>query len=109
MLEAGIEPKIRYSYVVPLWWIPLDIHIAPSASEAIQAHDINTLCRDNRVLNVFTDSSIINSQMRASAMIPELQQEQLCYMSMEHMTTVFRVELQGLAMATSLALKVKMS
>lgn len=107
--EAGVEPEIRYPYMVPPWRIPPDIHIASSANDAIRAHDINALCRDNGVLDIFTDSSAIDGQVGASAVIPKLQQGRLCYMGTECMTTVFEAELQGLAMATSLALEVKES
>ena len=60
-----------------------------------------------RVLDIFTDGSTIDGQVGASAVIPRLQQERRCYMGTEYTTTVFEAELQGLAMATNLALEVK--
>ena len=105
--DAGVEPEVRHPYVVPPWWIPPDIHIASSADDAIQAHDINALCRDDGVLDIFTDGSTIDGQVGASAVIPRLQQERRCYMGTEYTTTVFGAELQGLAMATNLTLEVK--
>ena len=52
-------PEIRHPYVVPPWWTPPSIHIATSADAAIHAHDVNALCRDDRVLDIFTCWCII--------------------------------------------------
>lgn len=105
--EAGMEPEIRHPFVVPPWWIPPDIHIASSADDAIRTHDINALCRDDGVLDIFTDGSAIDGQVGASAVVPRLRQGRMCYMGTEHTTTVFGAELQGLAMATNFALELK--
>ena len=75
LLKAKIKFKIQHLYVIFSWWISLDIHIVLSADEVIWVHNINILCRDNKVLNIFTDSSIINNQIKTSAMISKLQQE----------------------------------
>ena len=70
-------------------------------------HDINTLYRDNRVLNIFTDRSIIEDYVEAAAVASKLKKGRLCYIGTEEMTTVFRVKLQEIVMATVMTMTIK--
>ena len=70
-------------------------------------HNINTLCRDDRVLNIFTDESIIRSYIEAAAVTLRLNKRRIYYMSTEEMTTVFKTELQGIVMITAITMTIK--
>ena len=100
-------PEIRHPYVAPSWWIPSVIHIAISADAAIYAHDVNALCRDDGVLNIFTDGSTIEGHVGAAAVALRAKEGRVCYMSTEGVTTVFRAEIQGIAIATTMAMTIK--
>ena len=93
--------------MVPLWWDPPAIYITSSADAAIRAHNINALCRDDGVLNIFTDESAIRGHVKAAAVAPRLKEGRICYMGTEEMTTVFRAELQGIVMATAMTMTIK--
>ena len=103
----NILPEIRHSYVVPPWWTAPAIYIASSADNGIKAHDINALCRDDGVLDIFTDGSAIGGYVGAAAVAPRLKEGRLCYMGTEEMTTVFGAELQGIVMATAMTMTIK--
>ena len=70
-------------------------------------YDVNTLCRDDEVLNIFTDRSIIKGHVKAAAVASKLKKERLYYMSTEEMTTVFRVKLQEIVMTTAITMTIK--
>ena len=70
-------------------------------------HDINTLCRDDEELNIFTDRSVIEGYMKAAAVALKLKEGRLCYMSTEEIITVFKVELQGIVMTTVMTMTIK--
>ena len=70
-------------------------------------HDVNTLCRDDRVLNIFTDRSTIEDYIETAAVTSKLKKGRLCYISTEEMTTVFRAELQGIVMTTAMTMTIK--
>ena len=70
-------------------------------------HNVNTLCRDNEVLNIFTDGSAIEGHVRAAAVALRLKKGRICYMSTEEMTTVFKTELQGIVMTTAMIMTIK--
>ena len=70
-------------------------------------HNINTLCRDDGVLNIFTDESTIEGYVEAAAVASKLKKGRLCYMSTEEMTTVFEVKLQGIVMTTAMTMTIK--
>ena len=97
----------RHPFVVPPWWEPPAIYIAPSADAAIREHDVNALCRDEGVLDVFTDGSAIGGHLGAAAVAPRLREGRVCYMGTEEMTTVFGAELQGIIMATDMTRTIK--
>ena len=100
-------PEIRHPYVAPPWWIPPAIHIATSADAAIHTHDVNALCRDDGVLDIFTDGSAIEGHVGAAAVAPRAKEGRVCYMSTEGVTTVFEAELQGIAMTTTMTMTIK--
>ncbi len=100
-------PETRHPFVVPPWWDPPAIYIASSADAAIRAHDVNALCRDDGVLDIFTDGSAIGGHVGAAAVAPRLKEGRICYMGTEEMTTVFGAELQGIVMATAMTMTIK--
>ncbi len=97
----------RKPYIVPPWWNGPTIYIDSSADEAVCRHDINKLCRDRGVLDIYTDGSGIDSQVGAAAVAPEKGIGRMAYMGTEETSTVYAAELQGLAMATGIANAVK--
>ena len=70
-------------------------------------HNINVLCRDNEVLNIFTDKSAIRGHVEAAAVALRLKKGRICYMDTEEMTTVFKAELQGIIMTTVMTMTIK--
>ena len=70
-------------------------------------HNVNALCRDDRVLNIFTDESAIRGYVRAAAVAFRLKEGRICYIGTEEMTTVFEAELQGIVMATAMTMTIK--
>ena len=70
-------------------------------------HDINTLCRNDEVLDIFTDESTIEGHVRAAAVAFRLNEGRIYYIGTEEMTTVFKTELQGLVMATVMTMTIK--
>ena len=70
-------------------------------------HNINTLCRDDRVLNIFTDESAIRGHVEAAAVALRLKKGRICYIGTEEMTTVFKAELQEIVMITVMTMTIK--
>ena len=70
-------------------------------------HNVNALCRDDEVLNIFTDESAIEGHVKAAAVASRLKKGRICYISTEEMTTVFKTELQGIVMATAMTMTIK--
>ena len=85
--------EIRHLYVASLWWISSVIHIATSADIIIYTHNVNALCRDDGVLNIFTDGSTIESYVEAAAVALRVKEGRVCYIDTEGVTTVFKAEL----------------
>ena len=100
-------PEIRHSYVALSWWIPPVIHIATSADTAIYTHDINALCRDDEMLNIFTDESIIESHVKTAAVALRVKEGRVYYISIERVTTVFKAELQDIVITTIIIMTIK--
>ena len=59
------------------------------------------------MLDIFTDRSTIKGYVRAAAVALRFKEGRVCYMSTEAVTTVFRAEIQGIAMATLMAIMIK--
>ena len=102
-----VEPEIWHLYVIFLWWILSDIYIIIFTNDAIYIHNFNTLCRDNNILDIFINESIIDDHIKASAVIFEFRQKKLCYINIKKITMIFEAELQNLTMTTTLTLKIK--
>lgn len=95
------EPKAPY--VVPPWWEGPTIHIDSNEDDAIRRHDVNTLCQDRGVLDIYTDGSGIEGSVGAAAVAPAKGTGRMTYMGTEDTSTVYAAELQGIAMATGMA------
>jgi len=48
-------------YIVLLWWNNLIIHINDNVDEAVHRYDINKLCWDWEVLNIYMNDSDIEN------------------------------------------------
>ena len=59
------------------------------------------------MLDIFTDESTIESYIRAAAVAPRFKERRVCYMSTEAVTTVFKAEIQGITITTSMAITIK--
>ena len=59
------------------------------------------------MLDIFTDGSTIEGHVGAAAVAPRFKEGRVCYMGTEAVTTVFEAEIQGMAMATSMAMTIK--
>jgi len=96
-------------YIVPPWWNGPTIHIDNDADEAVRRHNINKLCQDQEVLDIYTDGSGIEGQVGAAAVAPERGLGRMAYMGTDETSMVYAAELQGLAMATGIAKAVKLT
>ena len=63
--------------------------------------------RYDRVLNIFTDKSIIEGYVRAAAVTLRVKERRVYYISTEKMTTVFKAELQNIVITTTITITVK--
>ena len=93
--------------MVSLWWISPAIHIVTSTDAVIYTHNVNALHRDDRVLNIFTDESVIEGYVRAAAVTLRVKEGRVCYIGTEGVTTVFKAELQNVAIVTIMAITIK--
>ena len=59
------------------------------------------------MLNIFTDESIIKSYVEAAAVALRVKEGRVCYMNIERVTTVFKAEIQGIAITTIMTMTIK--
>ena len=59
------------------------------------------------MLDIFTDESTIEGHVRAAAVAPRFKEGRVCYMGTEAVTTVFKTEIQSIAIATFMAMMIK--
>ena len=83
------------------------MYITSFTDAAIRMHNINALCRNNEMLNIFTDESIIESYIEAAAVTFRLNKRRIYYMDTEEMITVFKTELQEIVITTVMTMTIK--
>lgn len=98
---TSFEPKA--AYIVPPWWKGPTILIDSNEDDTIRRHDVNTLCRDRGVLDIYTDGSGIKGSVGAAAVAPAREMGRMAYMGTEDTSTVYAAKFQGIAMATGMA------
>ena len=59
------------------------------------------------MLDIFTDRSTIEGHIRAAAVALRFKEGRVCYIGIETVTTVFRAEIQGITIVTSMAMTIK--
>ena len=59
------------------------------------------------MLNIFTDKSTIKNYVRAAAVALRVKKRRVCYIDTEKMTTVFKAELQGIAITIIMIMTIK--
>lgn len=96
-------------YIISLWWNGPTIHIDNDADEAVCRHNINKLCQDQEVLDIYTDGSGIEGQVGTAAVALERGLGCMANMGTDETSMVYVAELQGLAMATGIAKAVKLT
>jgi len=89
-------------YIVLLWWNNLIIYINKNADEAVCRYDINKLCWNWEVLNIYINDSDIKSQISAVIMTLERDLRCMMYINIDKTFTVYIVKLQNLIMMISI-------
>ena len=59
------------------------------------------------MLDIFTDGSIIEGYVRAAAVALRVKEGRVCYIGTEEVTTVFKAELQSIAITTIMTMTIK--
>ena len=59
------------------------------------------------MLNIFTDESTIEGHVGAAAVALRAKEGRVYYISTEGVTTVFKAELQGIVMTTTMTMTIK--
>ena len=95
-------------YIVLLWWNDLIIHINNNADEAVHRHNINKLCWDWEMLNIYINGSDIKNQMSVTAAILKRDLRYIIYISIDKTFIVYMMKLQSLIMMISIVSTVKM-
>ncbi|KAF3484325.1 uncharacterized protein GIQ15_03649 [Arthroderma uncinatum] len=100
--EAMSKIELRKPHLVPPWQTTIQTSIADSKEEAIQKHD-NYL--DSGALAIYTDGSVINGKVGASAVTITPGDIRQAYLGKDTEATIFMAELQGIRMALDLVLE----
>ena len=106
-LSSEVNLKFRVLYIVLLWWNDLTIHINDNVDEAVCRHNINKLCQNWDVLNIYMNDSDIESQMSAVTVILKKDLRYIMYISINETFTVYMMKLQNLIMMMSIVSAVK--
>ncbi len=96
-------------YIVLLWWNSLTIYINDNADEAVCRYDINKLCWNWKILNIYMNDSDIKSQISAAAVILKRDLRYMIYISINETFTVYITKLQSLIIMISIVNAVKMT
>lgn len=99
--------ELRVLYIVSSWWKDSTIHIDSNADEAVHRHNINKLCWDQGMLDIYMNGSSINDQVEAAAVALEKGLGHMTYIDINETSTVYVAELQSLVMTTDIAKVVK--
>ena len=59
------------------------------------------------MLNIFTDESTIEGHVEAAAVTFRAKERRVCYISTEKIITVFKAELQGIVITTTMTMTIK--
>ena len=59
------------------------------------------------MLDIFTDESAIEGHVKAAAVALRVKERRVYYISTERVTTVFKAELQSIAMTTTIIMTIK--
>lgn len=90
-------------YVTAPWWTPPTLQNAQDKSKGREQHDKTMLSGNLRQLFVYTDGSGINGKIGASAVAPSLGVTLKTFLGSTSCYTVYSGELQGIALALSIA------
>ena len=101
--QSILNLEIIIPYVTAPWWIPPMFQIAQNKDEGKKQHDNAILPRNPRQLCVYTDGSGINGKIGASAAAPSTGVTRQIFLGRSSCYTVYSGELQGIAMALSIA------
>ncbi len=107
-LSLKINLKFRMLYIVLLWWNNLTIYINDNADEAVHRYDINKLCQNWEVLNIYIDSSDIKNQIDMTAVTLKRDLRYMMYINIDKIFTVYIMKLQSLIMIMSIVSTMKM-
>ncbi len=107
-LSLKVNLKFKISYIVLLWWNDLTIHINDNADEVVHRYNINKLCQDWEMLNIYIDSSDIKSQINAVIITLKRNLKCMMYINIDKIFTVYTVKLQNLIMMMSIINIIKM-
>ncbi len=106
-LSLKVNLKFKVLYIVLLWWNDLIIHINNNADEAVHRHNINKLCWDWEMLNIYINGSDIKNQMSVTAAILKRDLRYIIYISIDKTFTVYIVKLQNLIITISIVSTMK--
>ncbi len=80
-------------YIVLLWWNDLTIHINNNVDEAVCRHNINKLCQNWEMLNIYMNSSDIKSQINTVTVILKRDLRCIIYIDIDETFIVYMTEL----------------
>ncbi len=80
-------------YIVLLWWNDLTIHINNNVDEAVCRYNINKLCWDWEMLNIYMNSSDIENQISVIIMILKRDLRCMMYININETFTVYMMKL----------------
>jgi len=80
-------------YIVLLWWNNLTIYINNNADEAVHRYDINKLCQNWEVLNIYIDSSDIKNQIDMTAVTLKRDLRHIMYINIDKTFIVYIMKL----------------